>query len=94
MSKHIDEAREDEEIRRGDRVRSFIEDEVIKDAFAQVEKDIFEHFRASNGGDLHLIHAEAQALSRLQTKLLAIADAGRTATRTRAVRERQRPSRP
>lgn len=66
-------------ITKANHARRLLEDDILKEAFAQVEKDIFEEWRASALGDddtrFDMFHA-LKGLERLKARLQAILDDG------------------
>lgn len=71
-------------ITQGNHAKRLLEDEVLLEAFAQVEADIFEEWRNSPTGDEQrrsdLFHT-LKGLERLKARLQAILDAGVLASR-------------
>lgn len=74
-----------EKIAKGEHAKRLLEDELLKDAFATIERDIFEEWRAS---DLHDYDQRSdlfltlKCLERLNARLRAILDDGVIASRT------------
>jgi hypothetical protein len=66
-------------ITKANHAKRLLEDELLKDAFAQVEKDIFEEWRMSAlsdySGRSDMFHA-LKGLERLKARLQAILDDG------------------
>ena len=66
-------------ITKANHAKRLLEDDILKEAFAQVEKDIFEEWRmsalADYGGRSDMFHA-LKGLERLKARLQAILDDG------------------
>ncbi len=74
-----------EKIAKGEHARRLLEDELLQEAFATVERDIFEEWRASNLQDYEQrseLFLTLRALERLKARLRATLDDGVIASRT------------
>ena len=75
----------EQKIAKGSHAKRLLEDEVLIDAFATVERDIFEEWKASNINEYDTrsdLFLTLKCLERLKARLRAILDDGAIASRS------------
>lgn len=84
----VEEKNEGKAIQDGDIMRSFLEHQVVKDAFERVNKKLFAEFSSSDDKDqIVMVHARARALVDVARELRAVMSNGEMAQGQRTARE-------
>lgn len=84
----IEEKDEGKAIQDGDVMRSFLDNQIVKDAFERVNKKYFAQFSSSDDKDeIEMVHARARALVDVARELRAVMDNGTRAKEQRVARE-------
>lgn len=84
----IEEKAEGKAIQEGDVMRSFLENQIVKDAFERVNKKYFAQFSSSDDADeISMVHARARALVDVARELRTVMDNGERAKEQRSARE-------
>lgn len=69
-------------------MRSFLENQIVKDAFERVNKKYFAQFSSSDDADeISMVHARARALVDVARELRTVMDNGERAKEQRSARE-------
>lgn len=86
----MSEQQEQRQIDAARRVKAFLDDEAVREAFVMLEKRYFAEFkRAATPAEREQLHARVRALDDLFASVLGIVDAGKLAQHAREQRDRQ-----